>query len=58
MSKMLLTPREASEALGLSVHTLRKMIRSGQLPAVHPTGRRAIRVRLSDILALVERQSR
>ena len=43
---------EAASRLGLRPSTLRKLIRSGQIPAVRPT-KRAVRVREEDIEALI-----
>ena len=38
----------AADILGISVHTLRRRIAAGELPAFR-TGRRIIRVRVSDL---------
>ena len=54
---MLATPREVADALGLSVHTIRKAIRDGRIPAVRPLGSRTVRVRLDDILRLIQAAS-
>lgn len=40
----LLTCEEVAQCLGLKVSTVRKMIYNRQLPTVHPTGARAVRV--------------
>ena len=42
----------AADILGISVHTLRRRIAAGELPAFR-TGRRIIRVRLADLEALL-----
>ena len=44
----------AAEILGISVHTLRRRIAAGELPAFR-TGRRIIRVRVSDLEKLLRR---
>ena len=44
----------ASDMLGISVHTLRRRIAAGELPAFR-AGRRIIRIRLSDLEALLRR---
>lgn len=44
----------AAEMLGVSVHTLRRRIADGELPAFR-TGRRIIRVRVSDLEKLLHR---
>lgn len=49
----LLRAEEAGQLLGLTVATIRRMTAAGELPAVHPTGRRAVRYRLSDLEALL-----
>jgi excisionase family DNA binding protein len=51
---MLATPREVAEALGLSVHTVRRAIRDGRIPAVRPLGGRTVRVRLDDVLRIIQ----
>lgn len=45
---------QAADILGISVHTLRRRIASGELPAFR-TGRRIIRVRVSDLERLLRR---
>jgi excisionase family DNA binding protein len=52
--KILLTVPEAAAALGLRVPTLRRMIYEGRLKPVHPTGSRAVRMRVDDVMALAE----
>ena len=42
----------AADILGISVHTLRRRIAAGELPAFR-TGRRIIRVRVSDLEKLL-----
>jgi len=44
----------AADILGISVHTLRRRIAAGELPAFR-TGRRIIRVRLTDLEKLLRR---
>ena len=44
----------AADVLGISVHTLRRRIAAGELPAFR-TGRRIIRVRVSDLENLLRR---
>ena len=44
----------ASEILGISVHTLRRRIAAGELPAFR-TGKRIIRVRVKDLEDLMSR---
>lgn len=44
----------AADILGISVHTLRRRIAAGELPAFR-TGRRIIRVRLNDLERLLNR---
>lgn len=46
----LLSTEEAAKALGLSIWTVRRLARSGDLPVVRP-GRRAYRFRQADIEA-------
>lgn len=43
----------AADILGISVHTLRRRIAAGELPAFR-TGRRIIRVRVSDLERLLQ----
>ena len=49
----LLTVVEVGAMLGLAPATVRKMAFRKELPVVRPTGRRAIRFRLSDVQALI-----
>ena len=44
----------AAEILGISVHTLRRRIAAGELPAFR-SGRRIIRVRVSDLDRILRR---
>ena len=44
----------AADMLGISVHTLRRRIAAGELPAFR-SGRRIIRVRVSDLEKLLHR---
>lgn len=45
---------KAADMLGISVHTLRRRIAAGELPAFR-SGRRIIRVRVSDLETLLRR---
>ena len=45
---------QAADILGISVHTLRRRIACGELPAFR-TGRRIIRVRVTDLERLLRR---
>ncbi len=49
----LLTVAEAGRLLGLMPSTIRRMTWARELPAVRPTGKRAVRYRLSDLEALL-----
>lgn len=53
----LVTMPEVAKMLGLATATVRKMAKRGALPIVRPTGGRAVRIRLSDIRALIARRS-
>jgi excisionase family DNA binding protein len=44
----------AADILGISVHTLRRRIAAGELPA-YRTGRRIIRIRIEDLERLLKR---
>lgn len=44
----------AADILGISVHTLRRRIASGQLPAFR-SGKRIIRIRVSDLDSMLQR---
>jgi len=44
---------EAAQFLGLKVATIRRLTYMRELPVVRPTGRRAVRYRLSDLEALL-----
>ena len=57
LDEPLLTQKQAAALLVLHPRTLRKLTAEGQVRAVRPTGRRAIRYRRSDIEALVERRA-
>jgi excisionase family DNA binding protein len=50
----LYTPEEAAEYLQVHVGTVRNWIRSGRLPASRLAGQRALRVRASDLAAVLE----
>ncbi len=49
-----LTPEEVAERLQVNVQTVRAWIRSGKLPASRLAGRRVLRIRESDIEAVLE----
>lgn len=49
----LLNALEAGNMLGLQPSTIRRMTWAGELPTVHPTGKRAVRYRRSDLEALL-----
>lgn len=53
----LLNAEEAAQFLGLKVSTIRRLTYARELPCVHPTGRRAVRYRLSDLQALLRMRS-
>jgi excisionase family DNA binding protein len=52
--KLLLSPDEAAEVLGVHTQTVRGYIRDGKLKAHRVAGERAIRIRREDLLALLE----
>lgn len=53
----LLRADEAAAFLGLRPSTIRKLTYTRELPCVRPTGRRAVRYRLSDLEALLRMRS-
>ncbi len=53
----LLNAEEAGEFLGLKTSTIRRLTYTRELPCVHPTGRRAVRYKLSDLEALLRMRS-
>lgn len=53
----LLTAAEAGEYLGLKVSTIRALTHRRELPCCRPTGRRAVRYKLSDLQALIRMRS-
>lgn len=53
----LLTAEQAAKLLGIRVATIRKLTYTRELPCVHPTGRRAVRYRRSDLESLIELRS-
>lgn len=53
----LLNAEEAGQFLGLKTSTIRRMTYTRELPCVHPTGKRAVRYRLSDLEALLRMRS-
>ncbi len=53
----LLNAEEAGLFLGLKTSTIRRLTYTRELPCVHPTGKRAVRYRLSDLEALLRMRS-
>ena len=53
----LLNAEEAAAFLGLKVSTIRRLTYTREIPCVHPTGRRAVRYKLSDLEALLRTRS-
>jgi len=53
----LLNAEEAGQFLGLKTSTIRRLTYTRELPCVHPTGRRAVRYKLSDLEALLRMRS-
>jgi len=53
----LLTAAEAADYLGLKVSTIRRLTYTRELPVVRPTGKRAVRYRLSELEALLRARS-
>ncbi len=53
----LLNAEEAGQFLGLKTSTIRRLTYTRELPCVHPTGRRAVRYRLSDLEKLLQMRS-
>jgi len=53
----LLTAEEAGRFLGLKTSSIRKLTHRRELPCCRPTGRRAVRYRLSDLQALIRIRS-
>jgi excisionase family DNA binding protein len=54
----LLTAEQAAGFLGLKVATVRRLTAAGELPVVHPTGRRAVRYRARDLAELTRMRTR
>jgi excisionase family DNA binding protein len=54
MSGTLLTPRDASTVLKVSMSTIRTYIRNGRLPARRIRGSRLLRIREEDLDALLQ----
>ena len=52
---VLLRIRDAAAMLSVSERSIWQLIRSGELPAIHPVGMRAIRIARTDVENLVER---
>lgn len=50
----LYSPEEAAEYLGIHVQTVRAWIRSGRLKASRLTGQRALRIKASDLMTVLE----
>ena len=53
----LLTAEEAGEFLGLQTSTIRRLTYTRELPCLHPTGKRAVRYRQSELEALLRQRS-
>jgi len=53
----LLTAEEAGRLLSLKTSTVRRLTHTRELPCVRPTGRRAVRYRLTDLQALIRMRS-
>lgn len=53
----LLNAEEAGQFLGLKESTIRRLTYTRELPCVHPTGRRAVRYKVSDLEALLRMRS-
>jgi excisionase family DNA binding protein len=53
-AEKLYSPEEAAEYLGVHVQTVRGWIRTGRLPASRLTGQRALRIKASDLLSVLE----
>lgn len=53
----LLSAEEAGRFLGLKLSTIRRMTSERELPCVHPTGRRLVRYKLSDLEAIIRMRS-
>ena len=53
-AERLYSPEEAAEYLGVHVQTVRGWIRSGRLRASRLAGQRALRIRASDLLEVLE----
>ncbi len=52
--KIFFNPDEAADFLSVHVQTIRGYIRTGKLPALRLAGERALRIKLEDLLALLE----
>jgi excisionase family DNA binding protein len=53
-AERLYSPEEAADYLGVHVQTVRSWVRSGRLPASRLTGKRALRIRESDLQSVLE----
>ena len=53
----LLTAEQAGRLLSLKISTIRRLTHTRELPCVRPTGRRAVRYRLSDLQTLIRMRS-
>jgi excisionase family DNA binding protein len=54
LPEVFLTPEDVAKRLGVNTQTVRAWIRSGKLPASRLAGRRVLRVRESDIAAVLD----
>jgi excisionase family DNA binding protein len=52
---VLLRIRDAAAMLSISERSVWQLVRSGELPAIHPPGMRAIRIAREDVEKLIER---
>ncbi len=50
----LMTIQQVADALALRPSTVRKLLTHGHLRRVYPTGARAVRIRLSEVTALID----
>jgi excisionase family DNA binding protein len=52
---VLLRIRDAAAMLSISERSVWQLVRSGELPAIHPPGMRAIRIAREDVEKLIDR---
>ena len=52
---VLLRIRDAAAMLSISERSVWQLVRSGDLPAIHPPGMRAIRIAREDVEKLIDR---